>query len=105
MDMELALVAYEGPDLKGMMFEVPEHVETIQIGNPILNLYKFEARRGFGQARSRPSTSTHCSPSDGMTLYFSDGGPGGSSTKLSPCAAIVNWRSASAPEACGSGSR
>jgi hypothetical protein len=51
MDMELALVAYEGPDLNGMMFEVPEHVETIQIGNPILNLYKFDARRGFGQAR------------------------------------------------------
>ena len=41
MDMKLALVAYEGLDLNGMMFEVPEHVETIQIGNRILNLYKF----------------------------------------------------------------
>ena len=49
--MELALAAYEGPDLDGMMFEVPEHVETIQSGNPILNLYKFEAHRGFGEAR------------------------------------------------------
>jgi hypothetical protein len=50
MDMELAVSAYEGPDLNGMMFEVPEHVETIQIGNPIINLYKFDARRGIGQA-------------------------------------------------------
>jgi hypothetical protein len=56
MDMKLALVPYEGPDLNGMMFEVSEHVETIQIGNPIINLYKFEARRGYGRARERPPT-------------------------------------------------
>lgn len=103
MDMVLGLVAYEGPDLNGMMFEVSEDVETIQIGNPILNLYKFEARRGSGQAGERPST--HCSPSGGMTLYFSEGGLGGSSTKLSPCAAITNLRSTSTPDACGSESR
>jgi hypothetical protein len=61
MDMELALVAYESPDLNGMMFEVPEHIETIKIGNPILNLYRFEARRGYdGTVGQRPSSPTSC---------------------------------------------
>ena len=45
-------------------------------------------RVGSGQAWDRPST--HYSLSDGMTLYFNDGGPGGISTKLSPCAVITN---------------
>jgi hypothetical protein len=48
-------------------------VEIIQIDNQILNLYGLERRPGSDRAWERRSTD--CSPSGGMTLYFSEGDP------------------------------